>query len=152
MIHLLTCQILAAPLLVIEHTVEIDEPAQVTWDVLTAWDAYAEWNPWVIEAAEIGPRVDVTVILDDTTMDARHRVILVDEPDRYCWEDMGAFTIVAKGQRCRTITTTATGSTLTTELILKGPLKGMADRRYGDAMRSGVRAESDALKGRAEGG
>lgn len=151
MLLFLTSLVRAAPLVVVEHTVAIEAPPQATWDVLVDWPAYAEWNPWVIAAHQDGDRVDVTVLLDGP-MDARHRVILVQEPDRFCWEDKGAFTLVAKGQRCRTIQATPTGSTLTTELILTGPLKGMADRRYGDLMRAGAQAESAALKDRAQGG
>lgn len=151
MLLFLTSLVRAAPLVVIEHTVSIDAPPQAAWDVLVDWPAYAEWNPWVVEAAQDGDRVEVTVLLDEP-MVARHRVLLVDEPNRYCWEDLGAFTLVAKGQRCRTIEATPTGSTLTTRLTLTGPLKGMADRRYGAVMRAGVRAESAALKQRAEDG
>lgn len=152
MFLLLTSTLRAAPLVVIDHTVEIEASTQATWDVLTDWDAYEEWNPWVTRASASDRRVDVTVVLGDRTMEARHRVILVQEPERFCWQDKGAFTLVAKGQRCRTLETADGGSTLRTELTLTGPLKGMADRRYGPAMRQGVRDESAALKRRAEDG
>lgn len=36
------------PVFTIEHEIEIDAPLQDVWDVLTAFDTYGEWNPYVL--------------------------------------------------------------------------------------------------------
>ena len=44
----------------IDHTVEIDADPATVWAVITDFDAYPEWNPFVVEASgrvEVGERL-----------------------------------------------------------------------------------------------
>ena len=135
--------------------VTIDAAPAVVWAVLTDFEDYSAWNPWIIEAsgeAVEGGTVAVTSVLNGREQQVDHAVTLVSPTDRFCWKDTGWFTIFARGQRCRSLTPVDGGTRLTVELTLRGAMVGTVERRYGDAIRAGMRAEADALAARAEAG
>lgn len=135
-------------------TVDIDAPPEVVWQVLTEFDAYEDWNPWIIEAeggAEVGDEVVVTSRLNNETRVVDHEVIEVAEPVWFCWKDLGWFTAFAEGERCRSLTPTFDGgTTLQVDLVVTGSMIDLVELQYGDAMRAGMDAEAEALADRAE--
>ena len=51
---------------VIEQELDIDAPGELVWSVLTDFEAYAQWNPFVVEAAcalQPGGAIDMKVKL-----------------------------------------------------------------------------------------
>lgn len=134
--------------------VEIDAPPEVVWQVLTDLLAYPEWNPWLVEAEgtmAVGRNVRAEVVLGDDQRSANHRVFEVSEPTRLCWHDLGWFTMVAKGQRCRDLTPTPSGGTLyRVELVVNGAASGTVEKKFGASLSEGLAAETAALKRRAE--
>ncbi|MCP9985964.1 SRPBCC domain-containing protein [Streptomyces sudanensis] len=71
---------------VIETTVTISAPASLVWDVLVDFDRYAEWNPFMVEAAgraEPGERLAITVRQGGTRTMSFKPKVLVAEPGRH---------------------------------------------------------------------
>ncbi|MCO4746736.1 MAG: SRPBCC domain-containing protein [Proteobacteria bacterium] len=134
--------------------VEIAAPPEVVWAVLTDVDAYSEWNPWLVEAEgemAVGGRVVAQVVLGDKQRRAGHRVDEVTPYDRFCWHDLGWFTLFAKGSRCRTLEATSDGGTrFRVELAVKGMASKTVEKSYGAALEGGLEAETQALRERAE--
>jgi uncharacterized protein YndB with AHSA1/START domain len=137
-----------------QTTVDIDIAAspERVWQVLVGFDEYADWNPWLIEAhgdAAPGGVVHAVVVLGEQARKASHRVTDVVPNERFCWRDRGWFTPLARGWRCRTLTRTEEGTHLRVELGIRGPFRGMVERRFGEAMRTGLQRETEALATRA---
>jgi hypothetical protein len=131
----------------------IDRDAQHVWDVLIDLPRYVAWNPWLVHAeGEIRPGgvVWADVRLGDKQIRAKHVVLVVDAPAHLCWRDSGPSTLLCYGQRSRRITRVPApegrGVRLRQELLLEGPLRGFVARKYGAALESGLRAETEALK------
>lgn len=123
------------------------------WAVLVDFSAYEAWNPmipWAAGEPVVGARLPVRVVLDGRQQDFTHVVTQVDPPHRFCWRDAGPQTVVAFGQRCRTLTPVDQGTRLDVALLIEGPMKGTVDRRYGEAMQAAIEAEAAALKQRVE--
>jgi len=138
---------------VVRASIDIEAPPPAVWAVLADLSAYADWNPWILEAtgelAE-GARVDARVLLKGEERPAAHIVLHVEPPERLCWRDHGWTTAFAYGQRCRMLAATATGTRVSQELLIAGPFRATAMKRFGDAMQEGIDAELAALKRRVE--
>ena len=119
------------------------------WSALVDLHAYAAWNPWLVRAegeARVGAIVWAEVILGKKTMRAKHVVLVVDPMRRFCWRDAGWNALFVYAHRDRTLERLVDGRVrLRQELILDGPLKGIALAMYGDALRAGLAAETVAL-------
>ena len=144
----------AGSVLLVEE-VEIDAPVDLVWDVLTDLRGYAAWNPWLVDcsgAPEPGAEVVAQVMLNGRPRRAVHRVLEVEPPTRFCWRDHGPTTAFVYGQRCRELVALAGGGTrLRVELMLDGPMLRVAVRRFGQTLREGLAAETEALRSAAEG-
>ncbi len=133
--------------------VEIRAPPEIVWEVITDFEAYSEWNPWITEAsgeAVEGARVNVVSLLQGEPRGVSHRVTVVEPYEAFCWQDLGVFTLLAKGWRCRTLEAVGWKTQYRMELQVLGPLSGMVDRQYGESIREGAEAEARALSERAE--
>jgi len=131
----------------------IDATPDVVWEVLADFSAYGEWNPWLttaVGACEVGAKVTATVVLGDQTRSAQHRVLEVAPLQRLCWRDAGWTTLFVKGRRCRIIEVEDGGVTLRNELKIWGPFVWLADKKYGDALLDGIKAETLAVRQRSE--
>ncbi|MER7577812.1 SRPBCC domain-containing protein [Streptomyces sp. NPDC126514] len=128
----------------------IDAPPERIWQLITDLPGYSSWNPWVVRASGTvarGAAINVDVILGSHTMPARHTVLVVEKNSRFCWRDAGWNALVVYGQRCRTLQQQPDGSVLyTSELMLDGPLASVANLTIGSHMRTGMAAETAALK------
>jgi uncharacterized protein YndB with AHSA1/START domain len=137
-----------------EETIERD--ARRVYEALVDLPRYTAWNPWLTRAeGEVRPGgvVWAHVVLRGRTMRVKHLVLVADAPHRLCWRDAGLSALVVYGQRTCTIAPLdSTGSAgapavrLRQELLLEGPLRAVAARRYGSSLESGLRAETQALK------
>lgn len=145
---------LAAPFPVTTVEVTIDAPPAVVWDVLVDLPAYSSWNPWLTRAAgrvEVEETVLATVVLGAETREANHKIIEVVPEQRLCWQDLGWYTALARGWRCRTLEALPDGRTrFSVALGVNGAFSSTVEHRYGDAMRKGLAAETEALSDRAE--
>lgn len=129
-------------------------PAERVWKTLTDFEHYRDWNPWLREAAGAtapGSAVTVTARFGSQGGVYRHRMVAAECPHLLHWEDTGWFTLFAKGERIRRITPVDAGNCdYHVELRISGLLAGLALKQYGDFLRGGLAAETDALQIRAE--
>lgn len=136
-----------------EEAVIAADPARV-WQLLVDFDGYRSWNPWLVRAeGEAVPGADVTVrvTMGPTVMTAHHTVLTVRPQAELCWRDAGWNSWFVYGQRCRWIEQRADGTVLfRQELLLDGPLSGLAAATTGRSLRAGMAAETAALKRTAE--
>jgi hypothetical protein len=128
--------------------------ADKIWNILFDLPHYSDWNPWVIQASGNmvpGGDVGVTVILNGNQQHADHKVMTVHPYTDFCWKDAGWNAWFVYAQRCRWLTPQTDGTVLyQVELLLDGPFDGLGDLLDGAAMRTGMAAETVALKQRAE--
>lgn len=137
-----------------EETIARD--AQRVYEALVDLSRYAAWNPWLTRAeGEVLPGgvVWAHVVLRGRTMRVKHVVLVADAPRSFVWRDAGLSTLLVYGQRTRTIDPLGgageagpPGVRLRQELLLEGPLRGLAAHRFGASLESGLRAETQALK------
>ncbi|HEY9036046.1 MAG TPA: SRPBCC domain-containing protein [Pseudomonadales bacterium] len=128
--------------------------AETVWDIIADLPRYAEWNPWIYHAeGDIRKNSAVTVSAQFGKQGGtyQHRMIAAERPSLFHWCDVGWFTVFADGERIRNITPIdETHCLYRVELRVTGMAAALADRFYGDFMRGGLKAESNALKQRAE--
>ena len=137
------------------HTVtaDLDAPPELVWDVLVDFDAYVDWNPWIIEAEGIplvGEEVSGISVLNDDERAVRHEVTEVDPSRRFCWKDLGWFVTFAEGRRCRDLVDLGGQTELTVSLVVTGSMTGTVEKRFGQAIQDGMAAEMEALAERVE--
>jgi uncharacterized protein YndB with AHSA1/START domain len=134
----------------------IQARAEQVWHALVDLPGYPAWNPWLVRAegeVRVGGVVWAQVRLGAKQLRAKHRVLVAERPVRLCWRDAGLSTIFVYGQRLRVLTEEADGRVrLEQELLLEGPLQGLVVRMYGESLRAGLEAETQALKRFVEGG
>jgi uncharacterized protein YndB with AHSA1/START domain len=141
-------------MLQLSEQVVIDAPPEKVFDVIADFGRYAQWNPWVCEAAgeaREGEIVRVKARLGSTTARVRHRVLTSRRAAEFRWCDLGWFTALAYGERARFIEPApGGGARYRVELRITGVAARLVQALYGRALASGLKAETDALKQRAE--
>jgi hypothetical protein len=124
------------------------------WNMMTDFESYPTWNPWLRAASgrlEPGGVVWADVMLDKKRMRAKHLVLTVEPGHRLCWRDAGWNAAFVYAHRCRTLTPLPGGSVrFEQEILLDGTLARLAARWFGPALQKGLAAETAALKQRAE--
>jgi ribosome-associated toxin RatA of RatAB toxin-antitoxin module len=137
----------------------IQATPDVIFDVITDFDSYARWNPWVIEAratkpgggANVGDELDVKAKLGDKIQKVRHRILVNRRGVELKWCDLGLFTLFAYGERSRVLEPLASGGVAyRVELRITGIASRLVEALYGKILREGLRGETNALKQRAE--
>jgi hypothetical protein len=139
---------------VYEEEATIAAPVDVIWNTLVDLPGYASWNPWVVQAkGEVTPgaSVGVQVVMGPIQQHADHFVMTVDAERSFCWRDAGWNSWFVYGQRCRWLTPQPDGTVhFKQQLLLDGALDHFADATNGPCLRSGMAAETAALKATAE--
>lgn len=131
------------------HEAVFDATPEQVWAVITDFDGYEAWNPWILRArgpVEVGARVDIEVRLGDDTRTMWHRIVELTPHRRFCWRDGGATTAFVTGLRCRELSTTDDARThLRQVLTVGGAFRGRAQARYDAALRTGLAQETEAI-------
>jgi uncharacterized protein YndB with AHSA1/START domain len=137
-----------------EQQADIAAPASRVFDAMIDVDAYADWNPWLIEAegdVVPGGTVTVQVVMNGKAQKATHEVLIVEPDTHFCWKDSGWNSWFVYAQRCRWLTAAPGGGThYRVQLMFDGPLSGLAKLLYGAATEAGLAAETQALETYAE--
>lgn len=127
--------------------------AQV-YDILADLPRYHEWNPWICSAqgkVEAGEKLKVTAVMGKLRPVFAHKMIAANRPSLFHWCDLGWFTLLAYGERKRSIQAVDKSSCVyTVELSVTGMAAYLAHIFMGEFMSNGLKVEADALKIRAE--
>jgi hypothetical protein len=142
-------------MLTIQEQTIVNASSDTVFNVITELATYKEWNPWIVEASGIpeeGQLIEVKVKMGAKIISAQHR-ILVSKPNiEFRWCDVGWFTRLAYGERARFIKPLANGGVeYRVDLTVTGFLWWFVKLVYGKSMEAGLKAETNALKERAEG-
>jgi hypothetical protein len=142
-------------MLTLTEQVSIEAKAETVFDVITDFARYGEWNPWLPTASgkpAEGEMIDVSVRLgQNKTTDVRHHVLTSKRGVEFRWCDTGWFTALAYGERARYLVPLAGGGVeYRVELRFTGVASALVRALYGRAMAAGLKAETLALKARAE--
>ena len=135
-------------------TVDIDAPAAVVWEVLTDLDRYAEWNPFVVEAAgeaAVGARLEVRISPPGgraTTF--RPTVTAADPERRFAWLGRLGVPGLFDGAHRFELERRADGTRLVQAEDFRGVLVPLLARSLDAGTRAGFEAMNAALARRAE--
>lgn len=142
-------------MLTIQEQTIVNASSDTVFNVITELATYKEWNPWIIEASGIpeeGQLVEVKVKMRDKIISVQHRILIIKPNIEFRWCDVGWFTRFAYGERVRFIKSLANGGVeYRVDLTVTGLFWWFVKLVYGKSLESGLKAETNALKERAEG-
>lgn len=140
----------------LETTVEIAASPAEVWAVLTDLSAYAEWNPFILEASgevAVGERLEVRIRpVGGKAMTLRPRVREVTPNSSFSW--LGHLWGVPRlfdGAHHFALEATATGTRLVQSEDFGGLLVPLTMKSIEGGSRAGFEAMNAALKARVEG-
>lgn len=139
----------------IDHTHEVEAPAEVVWEVLTDLDAYPEWNPFVVAASsslEVGAPMDMRVrVLPFMTQSQREWVRSVEPGVGFCYGLAPTAGGALRSERSHRVVPLAPGRCrYESRFAIEGWLSGVVKALLGRALRRGFTEMSAAVKTRAE--
>lgn len=139
---------------IVEETTIRARPDDV-FRVMTDFDGYADWNPWIVKArgtAKEGEIVTIRIKLGRRPMRVRHRILTVVPGVELRWCDLGWFTAIAYGERTRRLEPLPAGDGVAyrAELTIRGVGWRLVRALHGRALAEGMKAETAALKQRVE--
>ncbi|MFT3899010.1 MAG: SRPBCC domain-containing protein [Gordonia sp. (in: high G+C Gram-positive bacteria)] len=141
---------------VLDHSLEITAPAATVWAVLTDFDSYGEWNPFVPRASSTmrpGAPIDMSVRLTggDKLRQQREYINTV-EPGRYFSYSMKPAPLgLLRSIREQTVAPSGAGTChYTSHFEMSGPLAPVVGGLMGSGLRRGFDGMAAALKARAE--
>lgn len=138
----------------LDHELEIDAPADTVWAVLTDFDAYGEWNPFVPEVRcdlRVGGAIEMQVKLRDKPQFQREWISEL-EPGRTFGYRMKPIPLGAlRSHRWHRIASVDAGHCrYHSHFEIHGWLEGLILRLFKPAFERGFGEMSTALKARAE--
>jgi hypothetical protein len=132
----------------------IEASAGTVFDVITDLPRYAEWNPWIVKAAGTpseGATIRVRSLVGGRSLRVDHRILRSQKDAEFRWCDLGWFTRFAYGERARWLEPRGEGKvSYRVELTITGVLAPVVKALLGRSLARGLKAETDALKQRAE--
>ena len=139
----------------LEHSVEIAAPAATVWAVLTDFDAYGQWNPFVPRAScrlEPGEPIDMAVRLRGTKLRRQREFINSVNPGRsFSYSMKPAPLGLLRSVREQTVTPSGPGTChYASHFQIDGPLAPVVSSLLGADMRRGFDDMAESLKTRDE--
>ena len=138
----------------VSHQVVIAANSAEVWEVLVDLERYPQWNrysPNVTGQVAVGEVVWVEAHLDNEVQRVENIVIAVKPEQELCWQSADWYGFLARGTRCRWLSTTPTGDTLLIHHeVMSGPLAWLIEWVYRERIERGLKLVDDSLKARAE--
>jgi hypothetical protein len=134
------------------HEATIDAQPERVFELISGFSGYAAWNPFVLTAsgpAEMEGIITGTVKLGFFKIPYRHKIFNYAHNQLLCWRDFGLFALLYCGQRCRCIEVKDDVVNYRCDLMISGPLSGLAGLLLGRALCNGIIAETRALMAEA---
>ena len=141
--------------IVIDETIEIDASPETVWRVITDFNRYCEWNPFVIgceSTLRVGDPIDMRVHVFRSFAQPQRETITHHEPGRrFCYgvPDMpfGAM----RSQRCHQVSRLEGGRTVyQSHFDLSGWLSPIVSFLLGRQLRRGFSEMTRAIRGRSQ--
>jgi hypothetical protein len=140
---------------VLQHEIDIDATPQQVWRVLTGFDRYDEWNPFITHVEgrpEVGTRLRVRIAPPGgKAMTLSPKVVAVDVDERLGWLGHLGIPRVFDGAHEFILAAGSTGTTLTQRETFRGVLVPFCGGILAKT-RDGFEAMNRALKVRVEQG
>ena len=139
----------------IDHEHAIAAPAEVVWRVLTDFERYGEWNPFVIEAhcaLEVGSAMDMRVRVLPFIVQGQREWVTKVEPGRgFCYGLPPSAGGALRSDRCHVITPEGPDRCrYVSRFAIEGWLSGVVRLMFGSRLRRGFTGMSAGVKARAE--
>ncbi len=139
----------------IDHTHEIDAPAEVVWKVLTDFEAYGDWNPFVVAAScslEVGAAMDMQVrVLPFMTQRQREWITSIEPGRGFCYAMSKTPGRALRSERCHEIEPIdAERCRYMSRFEIAGPVSSIVQGLLGGQLRRGFTEMSAAIQERAE--
>lgn len=139
----------------IDHSLEIAAPAELVWQVLTDFEAYREWNPFVVAAScslIVGEPMDMRVrVLPFMVQPQREWITSCEEGRGFCYAMSMEPGKLLRSRRCHEITPVdPAASRYESRFAIEGPLSGIVAGLLGSQLRRGFTEMSEEMKARAE--
>jgi hypothetical protein len=137
----------------VETSIEIAATPDQVWEVLTNFDAYPEWNPFIKEISgtpEVGETLSVRVEplhADATPMTFTPKVLVADASREFRWIGRLIIPGIMDGEHYFVLEATADGTRLIHGEKFRGILDYFIDM---SVMNQSFNAMNEALKARAE--
>lgn len=137
-------------------SIDIDAPADVVWEVLTALDRYHEWNPFVLEASgTIAPgellRLRPRLPGSRRQLNFQATVTSYERGAAFAWTGVQVHAAVVAGEHIFRLTPLAAGRTrLDHDEVFSGLLAPLAMTLGGEKTRRGFEMMNEAAARRAE--
>lgn len=140
---------------VIDHTRDIDAPAALVWQVLTDFDDYGQWNPFVPSATcdlRPGGRFAMRVaLIPGRLMSQTEFVVTVDAGKGFSYSMKPAPGGLVRSIRDQRVEETSEGrSRYTSHFRIDGALSPVVGATLGRFLRRGFDGHADGLVRRAE--
>ena len=137
------------------HTeITIAAQAERVWEVLTTFERYPEWNPFISSITgktEVGSRLVARLNAGGRQMTIRPRLLAADRPRELRWRGSLGIPGLFDGEHRFRLEPAGAGSVrFIQEERFSGVLAPLVLRFIGEETRQGFEAMNDALKARAE--
>ncbi len=138
----------------IDHVLRVEAPAETVWRVITDFDAYPEWNPFVVGCASTlvpGDPIDMRVALVGPVMRQRE-TIFEHEPGRRMGYGLAPnFTGALASNRTHEVEALGPASSeYRSHFELSGWLSPLVRGLLGSRLEAGFAAMSEGIRARAE--
>lgn len=139
----------------LRSAVEVAAPADRVWEVLTDWEAFPDWNPFIVGAEGnpvVGRRIRIRLRIGGRVMPLRPRVTLVEAPRELRWlARLGLPGVFDVDRRFRIVPTGGQRCRFEQYEHATGLLAPVLMALLGRPILAGYRAHERALVARAEG-
>lgn len=134
----------------LRYRTSIHSDAESVFSVMTDFDRYGEWNPWVAEIKVANNDDNELLIrfrMKTLFLPIKHVLNFVNPPESFVWREVSWFRALVYTERERRVLTKSSGAVVySTRLNFFGPLSKLAIFLYGKVVYRRLREESQALK------
>lgn len=138
----------------VDTSISIAAPASAVWEILTDFDAYQAWNPFLVSITGrpvVGSRLRISLVgADGRRFTFRPRVLVVDAPRRLEWKGRALVPGVFTGHHRFRLEDEEGGCVLRQTEVFTGFMVAPVWRFTAAETRAGFAAMNEAIRTRAE--
>jgi hypothetical protein len=143
------------PVLRIDESLDVAASPDVVWQVITDFDRYGEWNPFVVACRStlvVGAPIEMRVRLVPWLVQPQRETVFAHEPGRrICYGVDGGTLNAIASRRCHEVTLLGDGhARYVSRFALSGWLAPVVRALFGSRLEQGFHAMSVGIRDRAE--